>query len=53
MHRISQVKDLNKLAQLVTEPYKKLNLDSFFSKDIFDIKWIPKKKKIYKKWIKN
>jgi hypothetical protein len=52
MHRISQVKDLNKLAQLVNDPHKKLNLDSFFSKDIFDIKWLPKKKKTFTKWVK-
>jgi hypothetical protein len=42
MHRISKVKDMNKLAQLVPEPYKKLILDNFFSKDEFDIRWLPK-----------
>jgi hypothetical protein len=49
MYRISQVKDLNKLACLVQNPYNKLELDKFFSKDIYDLKWIPKKEK--KKWI--
>jgi hypothetical protein len=41
-HRISKVKDINKLSTLVENPYKKLELDNFFSKDILDIKWIPK-----------
>ena len=31
MYRISKVKDLNKLAELVPSPYKKLNLDKFSS----------------------
>lgn len=42
LHRISKVKDINKLAELVPEPYKKLQLDNFFSNDVLDIKWIPK-----------
>ncbi len=45
LHRISKVKDINKLAELVPNPYKKLKLDDFFSQDIFDIKWIPKFKR--------
>ena len=53
MYRISQVKDLNKLACLVHNPYQKLELDKFFSQDVYDLKWIPKKQKTYKKWIKN
>lgn len=53
MYRISQVKDLNKLAGLVQNPYQKLELDKFFSQDVYDLKWIPKKQKVYKKWIKN
>lgn len=53
MYRISQVKDLNKLAGLVSNPYQKLELDKFFSQDVYDLKWIPKKQKVYKKWIKN
>jgi hypothetical protein len=49
MHRISQVKDLNKLSQLVPNPYAKLGLVNYFSKDIYDLKWIPKKeKKLFK-----
>jgi len=42
LHRISKVKDINKLAELVPEPFKKLELNSFFSKDVMDVKWIPK-----------
>jgi len=45
LHRISKVKDINKLAELVPDPYKKLELPKFFSSDILDIKWIPKFKK--------
>jgi len=45
LHRISKVKDINKLAELVPSPYKKLDLEKFFSKDVMDIKWIPKFKK--------
>ena len=53
MYRISKVKDLNKLAELVPNPYKKLDLESFFSKDILDIRWIPKKeKKKFQNWNK-
>ena len=48
MHRIGKVKDINKLAQLIPNPYKTFSLDSFFSRDVLDIRWIPKKKK-YKK----
>jgi hypothetical protein len=49
LYRVSKVKDINKLATLVDDPYKKLNLQDFFSHDVLDIKWIPKfkrKKKI-------
>jgi len=41
-HRINKVKDLNKLAQLVTNPYNKLQLNGFFSQDLMDIKYLPK-----------
>lgn len=49
LHRLSKIKDMNKLSQLVQNPYKKLNLQNFFSEDILDVKWIPKirKKKKY------
>lgn len=50
LHRISKVKDLNKLSELVPNPYSKLELNKFFSKDIMDMRWIPKKEK--KKYIK-
>jgi hypothetical protein len=49
LHRISKVKDINKLATLVSNPYKTLKLEEFFSKDVLDLKWIPKKKKYSKK----
>jgi hypothetical protein len=49
LHRISKVKDINKLATLVQNPYKSLNLDDFFSRDVLDLKWIPKKKRYSKK----
>lgn len=45
LHRVSKVKDINKLSTLVENPYKKLELDNFFSKDVLDIKWIPKFRK--------
>ena len=48
LDRISKVKDLNKLSQIMPDAYKKLNLEEHFSKDIMDMKWIPKYKK-YKK----
>lgn len=50
MYKISQVKDLNKLAELVKNPYYKLSLNDFFSKDVLDIKWLPKP--FYKKYKK-
>lgn len=43
--RISKVKDMNKLNELVPNAYKKLSLDDFFSGDIYDLKWIPKTEK--------
>jgi hypothetical protein len=45
LHRISKVKDINKLCQLTPGAYKKLNLPNFFSEDVMDIKWIPKFKR--------
>lgn len=48
-HRISKVKDMNKLSTLVENPYKKLELWNFFSTDILDIKWIPKFRRRKKK----
>ncbi len=51
LHRINKVKDLNTLAEVVENPYKKLNLDKYFSQDILDMRWIPKKeKRFYKKY---
>jgi hypothetical protein len=48
LHRISKVKDMNKLATLVDNAFTKLQLTKFFSSDILDIKWIPKSKPIKK-----
>ena len=45
MYRISKVKDLNKLSELATNPYKKFGLENFFSQDVLDLRWIPKKEK--------
>lgn len=45
LHRISKVKDINKLCQLTPDAFKKLRLPLFFSKDVLDIKWIPKFKR--------
>jgi hypothetical protein len=45
LHRISKVKDINKLSELVPDPYKKLELQKFFSSDILDLRWIPKFKR--------
>ncbi len=42
LHRISKVKDINKLAELTPDPYRKLELYKYFSNDILDLKWIPK-----------
>lgn len=51
LHRINKVKDLNTLAEIVENPYKKLNLDKYFSQDILDMRWIPKKeKRFYNKY---
>jgi hypothetical protein len=50
LNRVEKVKDINKLAQLVENPFKKLELFNFFSKDVLDIRWIPKgnrKKKVF------
>ena len=49
LNRISKVKDLNKLAELVKNPYKTLELENYFSNDIYDLKWIPKIKKQFLK----
>lgn len=42
LHRVSKVKDINKLAELVPSPYKNLSLQEFFSRDVMDLKWLPK-----------
>lgn len=42
LHRISKVKDINKLCEITPDAYTKLELTKFFSSDIMDLKWIPK-----------
>jgi hypothetical protein len=42
LHRISKVKDINKLFEIYPDAFDKLKLYNFFSKDEYDIKWIPK-----------
>lgn len=37
---LSKIKDLNELALNIDNPYKQLNLKEYFSKDLFDKKWI-------------
>lgn len=50
LNRISKVKDMNKLGELVPNAYSSLKLYDFFSNDILDKKWIPiTKKKKYNK----
>ncbi len=45
--RISSIKDINKLDELVPNSYSKLELENFFSKDVLDKIWL--KKYFYKK----
>ncbi len=47
--KISSVKDLNKLATFVKNPYSTYKMDNFFSKDIYDIKYINKLKRAFTK----
>lgn len=49
--RVSKIKDINKLAELVPDCYSKLELDNFFSNDIYDKIWLkrPQKYKVIEK----
>ena len=51
LNKIKKVKDLNKLACMIKNPYKELDLRSYFSKDSYDNRYIPhvKNKFSYKK----
>lgn len=49
LYRLQTIKDLNKLSTIYSNPYKSLKLPEYFSKDIMDIKWLPKIKKTYTK----
>jgi hypothetical protein len=42
LHRISKVKDLNKLAELMPNPNKKFDLSKYFSEDLYDLRYLPK-----------
>lgn len=42
LYRISKIKDINKLFEIVPGALKELSLNMFFSKDVMDVKWIPK-----------
>lgn len=53
LYRISKVKDMNKLNELVPDAYSKLNLPDYFSKDELDIRWIPKIEKYQFSFSKN
>ena len=46
-YRLNKIKDLGKLNELMPMAYKKLKLFDYFSKDDYDIRWIPKK--VFKK----
>jgi hypothetical protein len=41
-YRLKKIKDLNKLASLVPNPYKTLELENYFSRDVFDLNYVPK-----------
>lgn len=41
-YRLSKIKDLGKLNELMPLAYKKLKLFSYFSKDEYDLRWVPK-----------
>jgi hypothetical protein len=43
-NKISSVKDLNKLSQIIENPYKNLKLYNFFNIDKYDLSYIPKVK---------
>jgi len=45
LHRISKIKDINKLFEVYPDALEKLKLNDFFSKDSYDMKWIPKIRK--------
>lgn len=54
-HKVSKVKDLTQLNKVISECYKKLEMENFFSVDQYDLKYIPKvksKKKEWKEWKK-
>ncbi len=53
LYRISKVKDLNKLAELIPNINKKLDLSLYFSKDLYDLRYLPKIQIQRKKEIKD
>ena len=42
LYRISKVKDLNKLAELIPNPNNKFDLSQYFSEDLYDLRYLPK-----------
>lgn len=51
-YRMKKIKDMNQLAQIVFQPYSKLELWDFFSEDVYDLKYIPKYKSYNKRTVK-
>ena len=48
LYRISKVKDLNQLSMVIENPFSSLSLEHYYNKDIMDLRYIPKKRKVYK-----
>jgi hypothetical protein len=48
LYRISKVKDLNQLSMVIDNPFSTLCLENYYNKDIMDLRYIPKKRKLYK-----
>lgn len=49
-YKVSKVKDLTRLNQIIPEAYIKLEMENFFSVDKYDLKYIPKVKKKWNKF---
>jgi hypothetical protein len=46
LERISKIKDINKLAEIIPNCYTKLDLEKYFSKDELDKIWLKKRNKV-------
>jgi len=51
LYRISKIKDLNKLSELVSNSWNVLGLDKYFSDDVMDCIWITKNQPSYIKTV--